>query len=678
MNKHKHFALSRLGISALIALVCIGGLGACSTQNDSDDQASSESTQAEETSAETENAENESNDGESTETVSDTKIDATGDWDVEASDEDVAKAIAENTSEMDFDYSDRDKDASYDAENACSISIDGSSAEISGDGASCENGMLSITQEGSYIISGQSDDMQIVVDADDSSKVQLVLDGVYLSCENGPCINISGGDKIFITLADGSENSLADGNGFTISDESDEANATIYSTSDLCLNGNGSLNITASAKHGISSKDDLIITGGTYTIDSAADALRGKDCVKILDGDFTLDAGSDGIVSSNDSEGDRGFISIDGGNFNIDADDDGIQGTRYIRTEDGSLTISAGDDAIHSDNDLSIDGADISITAGDDAVHCEFNLHVAGGNLNVESCYEGIEGESILVSGGENLVYSKDDGINASKGSTESSDESPEESEGGRGDAPMTGMEEGGFGEQGSVNIIGGRTILICSENGDSLDSNGSLNMSGGVVLISGTTSNDNGALDYDTDATITGGTILALGSTGMAQSFGSDSTQASIVTTVENGTADELVSITDDSGNVIVSFKAVNDFDWVLASSPNIADGESYHVCVGGSASNGDAYGYAESGQVEGSTDLGSIEASTEAQGMMGMGGMQGGGGMEGAGDMSPKGGDPSQGGDKPSGNGPSDETDDSRQAPSDDMPDRGAESQQ
>ncbi len=475
------------------------------------------------------------------------------------SDATVKQAIVSGTASMDLDYSSRDKDSSYDESQATSVNLSADSATVKGEGASADGAVVTISAAGTYVISGSSSDCQILVAAGDEDKVQLVLDGVDASCTTGPCINIENADKVFITLADDSQNELSDA-GWTVTDESDEANATIYSTSDLTLNGAGELTVNATTHHAISSKDDLVITDGTYAITAIDDGLRGKDCVKIAGGNFIIDAGDDAIVSSNDTDEDRGFVLVDGATVGITAGDDGIQATRFIDLAGGTLDINAGDDAIHSNLDLALNGADVTINAGDDAFHGEFNVLVEQGSLTAKSCYEGIEGESILIAGGDIAIYASDDTVNASMGSTSAEDETAQANETAMGEDPMTGMEEAGFGNAGNVTIAGGKSVLVCTQDGDSLDSNGSLTMTGGIVLISGTQSKGNGALDYDTQATISGGTIVAISTAGMAQTFGSESTQASVTANV-SGNAGDLVSIVDANDNVVVSYRSANAF---------------------------------------------------------------------------------------------------------------------
>lgn len=588
----------------------------------------------------------------------------------------IDTVISADMAGMDFDFSNRDTATDYDSASATTIALNDAGTTIAGAGATASGDTVTIASEGTYIVSGSLSNGQILVTADETAKVHIVFAGVSITGGNGPCVYIQSCDKAFITLADGTQNTLSDGTAWTLSGTDGEPNATIYSKSDLTFNGNGSLMVQATVKHAIVSKDDLAITGGSYTIEAAGDGIRGKDCVKINGGTFAISAVQDGIKTTNDSDDNRGFVFITGGTFTINAQDDGIHATRLIRISEGSLTIAAGDDAMHSNTDLLIDGGSVSIDAKDDAVHGEYNLCISSGTLHVASCYEGIEGQGILISGGDIYVASDDDGINASEGGTSSTKNSAagsgdqsnpptaqgtdtmpaapgtQQNDSATSQAPQgtptapdsqqtehamsdgqqngtSGGQQSSSDEVGTVTISGGQIVLVCTKDGDSIDSNGSLTMTGGLVLISGTTQNDNGALDYDTTATITGGTILALGSTGMAQSFGSDSTQASIVATVQ-GNAGDLVSITDSSNAVLCSFKAVNEFSWILASNSAIQNGSSYHILIGGSNAAANEYGYASSGTVSG-TAASTDATATTAQSSQSMGagptGMQGGG---------------------------------------------------
>lgn len=548
-----------------------------------------------------------------------------------------------DTASMDFTYSTRDLDSSYDASNATTIELTGDGASVSGSGASVDGSTVTISDAGTYVLSGSLTDGEILVTASDTSKVQIVLNGASITDQDGPAIDIESGDKVFITLATGTTNSLSDGSSYSLADGEDEPDATIFSKSDLTINGEGSLTIDGNYKDAVHSKDDLVITGGDITIDATDDALSGKDCVKIDGGTIDIVAGGDGIKSSNDSDTDRGFVSIDGGTLTLDVGDDGIQAARYIRLEGGAIDITAADDAIHSDMDAALDGSTMTIDAGDDAVHTEFYLDIEGGSTTVEACYEGFEGQTISIDGGQNYIVSSDDGVNATEGDSGSSDETAAQSQATQNQGRPTGMQEGGFSSVGVLDVTGGTTIVVA--DGDGLDSNGSIAMSGGVVLVSGPEANDNGSLDYDSTGSITGGYFIALGSSGMAQTFDSSSTQASVSASVD-GQSGDLVEVCDSDGNVLISYRAEKSFALVIASTPDIVDGTSYEVCTGGTVSDADSHGFSTSGTVSGATDEGSIEATTEVQGTMGMGGMQGGGGMDGAQNTMPGNGGGTMGG--------------------------------
>lgn len=244
-------------------------------------------------------------------------------------------AAAFDVAALDLEYSNRDKDASYDDASATHIVLSGATDTVDGDGASVEGSTVTISAEGTYVVSGSLDDGRLVVEVADTDKVQVVLNGASIHNEDGPAFYVRQADKCFVTLADGTTNTLTDGTDYVLEDGSDEPYATLFSRADLTLNGSGTLTVTSSYRHAVCSKDDLVITGGTYVVDAVEDALRGRDCVKIADGDFTLTAGGDGIKSNKDTKATKGFVSIDGGTFTIQAGDDGIQAQTYLRIAGG-------------------------------------------------------------------------------------------------------------------------------------------------------------------------------------------------------------------------------------------------------------------------------------------------------------------------------------------------------
>lgn len=498
---------------------------------------------------------------------------------------DVQQSIQEATGEMDLEYSSRDTDASCDESSATRIALSEAGASVSGDNATASGSTVTIAAAGTYVITGSSSNGQIVIDAPDDAKVQIVLDGVALSNDSGPCIYASNADKLFVTLAEDTANTLSDGSSWTLSGSEDEPDATVFCTCDLTVNGSGTLNVDATTHHGIHSTDDLVIAGGSLDVDAANDGLVGKDSVKIGGASVHVTAQDDGVKASNDDEEDKGFVLISGGNMDIDAQDDGIKATRLIKTSGGTVTVDSQDDALHSDADLWLDGGTLTISAADDGVHAERSLWLAEGTLDITSSYEGIEGQDILVTGGSSSIAYSDDGINAAVASDETSSENTQadaQQANGQNRQTGTGQMPGQQSETGgTITITGGTIDLVSTRQGDSLDSNGTIQIEGGTVTTSGAATGDSSVLDFETSGTISGGTFIGLGATSMETGFGSSS-QASISATI-SGSAGDVVTIEDSSGTQIASYTAENPYAYLLASVPEMADGETYAVLVNG-----------------------------------------------------------------------------------------------
>lgn len=621
-----------------------------------------------------------------------------------ASFEEVAAAFDESA--LDLDYSKRDLDASYDASSATVITLSGDSASVQGAGAQASAAGVVISSAGTYIVSGELTDGQLLVDAGDDDKVQLVLAGATIHNEDGPAIYVRNADKCFVTLDAGTENNLSDGSSYALEDDSDEPYATLFSRCDLTLNGSGTLNVTSAYRHAVCSKDDLVVVSGTYNISAVEDGLRGRDSVKVRDGVFTIQAGGDGIKSNKDDDPTKGFVSIDGGTFDIQAGDDAVQGKTLVRLAGGLLTVAANDDAFHSDLEMHLLGASIEASAGDDAFHAETNLTVDGGTVNVTSCNEGYEAEKVYVNGGDTHIVASDDGVNASaadlsddadadtvsstlpNGGTpgapgkgggaampdtggqapagaQQSGQAPDAAaqqgrqapgaagvqqggqapdavgaqQGGSAPEPPAGDNAGGAGvidpgQQGGDPAAGGGVgqadsscliqinggYLVVDSVGDAIDSNGNVEVTGGVLLVSGPTSDGDGAFDYDGSATISGGTVLMVGSTGMAQSF-TGGTQAFAMTSAI-GEAGQSVCVVDGSGNVVASFAATKRFDMVLASSPAFAEGGEYALVIGGEVANANADGCTDSSTVSGGSETAITASCTASAGMGSAGG--------------------------------------------------------
>ena len=238
-------------------------------------------------------------------------------------------------------FSQQDLDGSYDASQAVAISLQGDTATCDDPGVIMDGSTVTITAEGVYILSGTLYDGQIQINAPDSAQVQLVLNGVDITSADSSAIYALEADHVFITLADGSENSLSNGGAYLPIDENN-LDSVIFSKTDLTLNGSGSLAIYAEAGHGIVSKDDLIITGGTYTIEAASHGMTGKDTFCIADGTFTITSGKDGLHAENTEDSTLGSLYITGGTFTIAAQGDAVSASGALQIDAGTFDLLTG------------------------------------------------------------------------------------------------------------------------------------------------------------------------------------------------------------------------------------------------------------------------------------------------------------------------------------------------
>ena len=537
-------------------------------------------------------------------------------------------------------FTENDEISDWDTASATYISLDGDSITVSGNNAYEYEGNLVIAGSGKFVVSGTLDDGYITVDANANSKVWILLDGVDISCSDNACLRVDEADKVFLTLAEGTANTLSGGG--ELSDEAleDGSYGVIFAHDDLTINGSGSLQINAGYKHGIKANDDLVITGGTITIDAPADGIHVNDSFRLKEASVSITAGDDGILTENEES--------------------------YFYLESGNITLSAEGDGIHSNGDVMIAGGTITMDAGDDGIHADGDVEIEYGLIAMNSCYEGIEGASITVSGGDITIYSTDDGFNASSGSSsedgmfqnrggnpgnmrlsENGMQPPEGTEmpEGSGNTPgeqaetdpaaitengsmpeqsgESGNEQAAAGESGAkqqmtgefadrqqetgesdnaadsgntqedtenyIRISGG-TITIVNENGndaDGLDSNGDIFITGGDIRISLADNGSNCAIDAATEnggvAEISGGTVIACGSSSMAEGFASSSTQCSILYNISSGMdAGTYLTVKDDAGTEILSWELPCSFSSALVSSPDMQIGETYTVSAG------------------------------------------------------------------------------------------------
>ena len=667
MNRNRKKKNRKKETGAVVSLLLASSLafGGCGTAVTSSSSVNAESASTEstgETSADNAAATSESTDSENAmESASDINFDL---------------ELTEST--IDTEFTDREKSGSYKVSEAVKITLNKTTATVSGSGAKADGSTITITEEGVYIVSGTLEDGQIIVDASDSDKVQIVLDGVNINCETNAAIYVREADKVFITLAENSSNTLGGGNEYTQIDDN-TVDGVIFSKSDLVCNGTGSLTIEADYKHGIVSKDDLVITGGTYKITAADNGITAKDQLKILDGSFDIDAANSAVKAKNADNAELGNIYIAGGIFTIEAEQDGFHATGSIVVDDGTITVNSGDDGFHAELDtiirggtilveksneglegkrVVVNGGDITVNASDDGINAansgDDGANAANsGDGGVNAANSGDDGANAANygDGGVNAANSGDDGANAtnpganaagsgdddsnaassnndSSAAVNSGDDSsisgaadgkeppqmPPDTENGSdmqpsqdfdpenapsggnapqnfdpGNAPSDGdapqMMQGGPGGGGNselyIKITGG--TLTVSADGDGLDSNGGLLVTGGTTIVYGPTSDGDSALDYDGSAIVSGGILAAIGSAGMVESFDEASTQPVITYyCTETQSADTTITLTDSDGSALFTVTPEKAYASIVLTCPEMKLDATYTLAAG------------------------------------------------------------------------------------------------
>ena len=398
-------------------------------------------------------------------------------------------------------------------------------------------------------------------------------------------------------------------------------------------NGNITVN---SVGDGIRGRDSIVVTGGDIVINSGGDGMQSnndenteKGYVLIEGGNINITSNEDGIQGENNVYVRNGEIKINSGggsdnnnshknqgpgenmgrnqeisntsseSLEESASSKGIKANTGIIIEGGILNINSCDDSLHTNDSLIIDGGALEIQSGDDGIHSDNTLEINGGNINVSKSYEGIESESITINDGKIYVVSSDDGINASGSSTSeemtppSGNNTPDSSQNSDGtSSKMQGTGQGagsgmpGIGESsgtGVLTINGG--FITVDASGDGIDVNGCATMTGGTVIVNGPENNGNGALDYDGTFEVSGGVLIAAGSTGMAQAPSDGSSINSIKLTLSSQSAENIVRIEDEDGNEIVTFAPAKQYASIVIASSEFETGSTYNVYVGGSS---------------------------------------------------------------------------------------------
>ena len=460
-------------------------------------------------------------------------------------------------------FTDRDRRDTYDSAKCARITLNGDSATCESNAVKIEGSTVTILDEGSYVLSGTLTDGQIIVNAAKEDKTQLVLSGAQITSSNGAAICVLQADKVFITLAEGTENLVQNGGSFAAVGDTN-VDGAVFSKEDLTLNGSGSLSVVSPAGHGIVSKDTLIVTGGNYTIDSASHGMEGKDSVCVDGGNFKVDAGKDGIHAENNDDTSLGFVYVAEGTFDLTCGGDGISaagnmqldGGSYIietgggsenaqkqtsdrwgnmgpgfggfqpggggfggggmggrpgqggRTADNTSMVTTTEDStsikgIKSAAELVINGGSYDLNCADDGVHANGNLTVTGGSFTIATGDDGLHAdETLTISGGSIDISESYEGLEGQHVKITDGQVKLKASDDGLNAAG--GSDQSGFGGVRGDQFGGGRP------GGFGGNSNGSIVISGGVVDI--TASGD--GVDANGTLQITGGSTTICGPT--------------------------------------------------------------------------------------------------------------------------------------------------------------------
>jgi hypothetical protein len=512
-------------------------------------------------------------------------------------------------------------DFSWSAEEVVPISLDGNSAAANAENVTINGQVVAISAPGTYQLTGTLNDGQIVIDSSSDGIVRLILNGVTISNSTSAAINIIKADKAVIVLADGTVNTLSDASAYVYANaEEDEPNAALFSKADLSIGGSGTLTVNGNAYDGITSKDGLIIASGTINVNAVDDGIRGKDYLVIEGGTIAVISGGDALKSDNAEDAAKGYITINGGDLNIQSNGDavsaetdlsvsggminivtaggsqaqisedisakGLKAGVSLTIDNGTFTIDSADDAVHTNGELTINGGSLTLASADDGVHADTTLAINGGTINITQSYEGLESAAITINAGQIRLVSSDDGINGAGGNDGSGTTQNFGPGGGRNGG---GPRQDNFAAGGNYSLtINGGSIFV-DASGDGVDVNGSITMTNGTLIVNGPTQQMNGALDYDSSFNITGGTLVAVGSSGMAQAPSQTSSQNAILVNFSNTVAaGTLISLTASDGTVVFAFAPEREIQSLVYSSAALQTGETYTLALGGAASGG------------------------------------------------------------------------------------------
>lgn len=455
-----------------------------------------------------------------------------------------------------------------------------------------------ITSKGTYEISGTLSDGQITVSAD--GIVRLILNNANITCSNSSPIFVKNAGKAIIILPENTENTLTDGSNYLVT--ADSLNATIYSKDYLAFYGSGKLTVNANYNGAISGRDKLIIESGNYIVNSVGFGIKGRDYLLINNGNLNITSSGDALKSDKDSvsnEEEKGFVKINNGTFTIATGSDGISATTYVEIMDGtfnmttgggsnvnpgtestkgikgkyvllyggSFNINSADNSIDADDFLSVSGGTFILNSGNKSIESDSIISISGGNITVQSAVKGVSSHTIQYNGGVTYINSTNDCFKATLGQDLTTDD-------------------------GSYIEVNSGTLCLKTAKGDALDSNGSIQINGGNVVIQGSPTTPDDVVSYRNYFLINGGNLIGSGARTLYP--GTTGSQNAIVIHFSSLIVPETpIHVEDTSGNIVATYKAANYSYYVILSFPTLETGKTYQIYTGGSASGTDQNGW-------------------------------------------------------------------------------------
>ncbi len=443
----------------------------------------------------------------------------------------------EDAGTLSVEYKESDEYFEY-AEDAVTVTMSGDSATVSGEGVTVCDKEITITASGTYVLRGDYTGT-VIVEADKKDKVFVFLDGVEIKAVSGPAFYEKSADKVVFLLPEDSENHLEDAKEYKMNEEK-MPTAAVFCKDSLTVTGNGKLTVKGNHKDAITSKGKIKIMSGEIVIDAADDGIVAKKLVAIKGGNIYIGSQGDAIKTTSDKS-DKGNVIFDGGKTVLDAGKDGIQA-------EGTIVFCS---------------AEVGITCEKKAVKAIGSVYAEDGTVNVLRCKEGFEAGGITVNGGTINILSTDDGFNAT---------AKNEAEGAE--------------NADSFICINGGSISI-NAGGDGFDSNGSIVINGGHIIISSSEKGDNNATDFQKEFLVNGGIIAAAGTSQMYQTI-SEGSKCLCINFISDAMidADTKVVLSDNSGEIL-SFNVMKKADAVLIAGDKLDEGTDYVLTVGGKTYN-------------------------------------------------------------------------------------------